>query len=313
MQEFSLIETFFTPLAGKEGLGLLDDAACLTPPPGYDLIISKDMLVAGTHFIGDEPANTIGHKALAVNLSDLAAKGATPYCYFLGLALPEVNPIWLQSFASGLQKMQENQSVSLAGGDTTRVNGPAVISITACGYVPAGKMIRRNGAAVGDLVCVSGELGDGAFGLVVAQGKLPPMQSLLDAYQCPQPRTDIGPRLLGLASAAADISDGLIADLGHICHASGVGAVIHQKSLPISENVRQICEQNTKLESCIWSGGDDYELVFTVPPEKIPAVQEKTGPAAFSVIGEIIEGQGISLLDAGGQDVPVSSAGYTHF
>ncbi|WP_262691531.1 thiamine-phosphate kinase [Kordiimonas aestuarii] len=314
--EFDLIAKYFAPLAGPEGLGLTDDAACLSPQPGKSLIVTKDVIVGGVHFFDNDTPGSIAHKALAVNLSDLAAKGAIPKCYFLGLCLPrDIDEIWLSSFASGLKKMQEEYGITLAGGDTTSSPGPVMVSVTAMGDVPVGQMLRRNGAGAGDLVFVSGTLGDAALGLKCLLGELDPDDGLARRYHYPTPRTTLGPALVGLASASADISDGLLADLGHICETSRLGADIEEAKLPVSSRVRELVGENPDLAGLVYTGGDDYELVFTAPEEKrreIDAVAGKTG-VRVTVVGRISDTAGIRLVDQNGELVQSARTGYQHF
>ncbi|GHF29091.1 thiamine-monophosphate kinase [Kordiimonas sediminis] len=310
--EFKRIETYFRPLAGLEGLSLLDDASLISPPEGVDLVVTKDILIENVHFLSSDPADTLARKALAVNLSDLAAKGADPYLYYLGLAVPSgVSDDWFAAFAQGLADMQDTYSLSLAGGDTTRSPDAIMLSITLIGTVPKGGMIQRSTARVGDLVCVSGTLGDGALGLLAAQGNIPANQHLLENYQRPVPRQDMVPIIRKVATASADISDGLLADLGHICTASGVGAVVRQAALPISDDANAVLASMPEYRPLIWSGGDDYELVFTVPAQY--RAELESGHAAVSIIGEIIDGAEVTLLDLDNNPVKVSRSGFQHF
>ncbi|MCJ9430402.1 thiamine-phosphate kinase [Kordiimonas marina] len=314
--EFGLIDRYFAPLAGPEGLGLKDDAACLTPTAGTDLVISKDMLLEGVHFLGDDPADSLGHKALAVNLSDLAAKGAVPRHYFLGLALPKGTPAdWCAAFAAGLKSLQETSGIVLQGGDTTASRSGIVISVTAVGEVPSGAIIRRSGAQVGDDVYVTGTLGDGALGLLSLQGKIAADEYLTDRYRRPTPRSALGVALRGLAHSAADISDGLIADLGHICEASGLGAQLEQALLPVSAQAQAAVAENPAVKPLIWSGGDDYELVFTAPPAMRAeiAARARAQGVAVTRIGQIEAKKGVRLVDPGGQLVQIGREGYQHF
>jgi len=314
--EFGLIDRYFAPLAGAEGLGLKDDAACLTPTGGTDLIVTKDMLLEGVHFLKDDPADSLGHKALAVNLSDLAAKGATPRHYFIGLALPKgTSGDWCAAFAAGLKSMQDASGIILQGGDTTASQSGIVISVTAMGEVPSGAMIRRSGARVGDDVYVTGTLGDGALGLLSLQGKIAAEEYLAERYRRPVPRTAIGVTLRGFAHAAADISDGLIADLGHICDASGLGAEIEEALLPVSRAAKAAVAANPALKPLIWSGGDDYELVFTAPEalrENIAALA-RVQEVAITRIGKIEAKKNVRLVDPAGKLVQIDREGYQHF
>mgnify|MGYP003649749760 CR=1 FL=1 len=313
--EFDLIAKYFAPLAGPEGLGLTDDAACLSPQPGKSLIVTKDVIVGGVHFFDGDPADSIAHKALAVNLSDLAAKGAIPKYYFLGLCLPkDTDEQWLASFTAGLKNIQEAYGITLAG-DTTASPGPLVVSVTAIGDVPVGKMLRRNGACAGDLVFVTGTLGDSAFALKGLEGELPAHDTLTQRYRYPVPRTVLGSKLVGLASASADISDGLLADLGHICTASQLGADIEEAKLPLSDAVKKLISEDKSLAPLVYSGGDDYELVFTAPADKQSEIQNaaRESGVTVSVIGRISDTTGIRLVDQGGELVQTARTGYQHF
>lgn len=310
MDEFSLIDKFFRPLAaGFSGsLGLTDDAALLAVPAGQHLIITADALVAGVHFTGDEDAGAIGQKALRVNLSDLAAKGATPLCYFLTLSLPTlITEAWLARFVAGLAIDQKEYAIALAGGDTTNTPGPLTVSITALGTSPQGAALLRSGAQAGDDIYVSGTIGDAALGLKVVRGELPENAFLRNRYLLPQPRTQLGQQLRGIASACMDISDGLVQDLGHICTASGVGATIHAERVPITEPFRD------QMEKLI-TGGDDYELLFTAPPAQRGAIDTLSQKLALPLtrIGEITSGNKATVLQ-GGTEMVLKHTGYRHF
>lgn len=309
MDEFEAIARFFRPLATAPGaLGLADDAGLITPPAGADLVVTTDTLVAGVHFRADDPADAIGHKLLAVNLSDLAAMGATPIAYQLAVALPAawspaMVPVWLAGFTHGLQAMQTAEGIGLLGGDTVVSPGPLVLTLTAIGQVAFGRALTRAGARQGDLVCVSGTIGDGHLGLVALDGRLPDLdaalaRALIDRYRRPTPRLALGRRLLGVATAAADVSDGLIADLGNICRASAVTATIAAERVPLSPAARAVLATvggesagggggaRPTLASLL-GGGDDYELVFTIAAGERAALAGLAGPTAVTVIGEI--------------------------
>ena len=299
MDEFGLIARYFAPLAtGAEALGLKDDAALLTPPPGMQLVITADALNAGVHFLGTEDPALIARKALRVNLSDLAAMGAAPWRYFLTLALPAAtDAAWFERFAAGLAEDQETFGIALAGGDTTATHGPLSLSITALGLVPAGQALTRAGAQAGDYIYVSGPLGLAALGLQQLQSSpSPPPHISITAYLLPTPRIDRGIALRGIATACMDISDGLVQDLGHLCAASGVGAEIRAESVPRGA---------ASLEQAL-SGGDDYELLFTLPPEH-------KAPEGCARIGVITQGSGVKVLDGEGNDITPARRGYTHF
>ncbi len=314
--EFDLISRYFKPLAGPEGLGLTDDAACVPQANAVDSIVTKDLLIEGIHFRTQDPVDLIARKALAVNVSDCVAKGAVPYLYWLGLALPKrTNHTWLTSFSSGLAAAQRDFGCSLAGGDTTATTGPVVISITLMGTISAKQMILRSGASEGDDIYVSGTVGDAALGLWCLENNELDKSELITAYQQPSPPVLFGQRLKGLASASADISDGLLADAGHIASASNVGMAIWQNKLPLSTQAAEVLQSNPDMWSCIWAGGDDYQIVFTAPPaarEKITSLANETG-SRISLVGKVSAGQGVQLLDRAGEIVQVASGGYTHF
>ncbi len=300
MDEFGFITKYFRPLATTfpGSLNLSDDAALLSPPPGHELVITKDALSQAVHFIGNENPEHIAAKALRVNLSDLAAMGAEPLCYFLALMLPKnTSGDWLEKFAAGLKQTQDEFSIALAGGDTTATEGPLSISITAIGSVPVGKALRRNGAKIGDGIYVSGTLGDAAVGLLSYQRKLVSSDFFISRYLLPQPRIELGIKLRGIASSAMDISDGLVQELGHICTASGVGAIIYADKVPVTGN-QQLATALT--------GGDDYELLFTLAngSEKIPGT---------TLIGKIIAGNSVQVVDKNGNDITPTKKGYSHF
>lgn len=311
MDEFGIIQTYFSPLAkGFPGsLNLKDDAALLHAPAGCELVATTDALIAGVHFLGHEDASLIARKALRVNLSDLAAMGARPMAYLLALMLPKnTKPAWLARFAAGLAQDQRLFSLHLAGGDTTATPGPLSLSITAFGSAPKGKALKRSGARPGDSIYVSGTLGDSALGLASLRGKLKSRLSgsdrefLEDRYLLPQPRVALGQKLLETANACMDISDGLVQDLEHICAASGTGADIHAGRLPLSKAAASL----PGALSAALCGGDDYELLFTAPPEK-PV------PGDCTAIGEITKGKGVRVLDAKGKPITLARKGFKHF
>ena len=320
--EFRLIGEIFAPLAGDfpGAFGLTDDAAVIRPQPGFELVVTTDVMVADVHFPAAEAAPRIAAKLLRVNLSDLAAMGARPLAYVLGLALPEpVDENWLGAFAAGLAADQKTYGTVLAGGDTVVTRGPLTLSLTALGEVREGQALRRSGADSGDLVFVSGTIGDGALGLLAARGELDGIEAaqrryLADRYGLPEPRTDLGPRLVGVASAAIDISDGLVADLGHLCRASGVGAVVTCDDIPLSPAARAALELDPGRISAILGGGDDYELLFTVAAARrgeIARLGRDLG-LELSEIGRLEDGAGVTVLD-GGAPMRIVHEGYTHF
>ncbi len=315
--EFTLIRALFAPLAAGDAgaLGLTDDAALIEPEPGRTLVATTDMLVAGVHFLPDDLPDLVARKLLRVNLSDLAAMGARPRGYLLGLALPEhFEPRWADSFAAGLGEDQKIFGISLLGGDTTATPGPACFSITAFGDVERGTALLRSGARDGDHIFVSGTIGDAALGLRILNGVADAEDRhracLIDRYRLPQPRLELGARLRGLATAAADVSDGLVADLGHICSASGVGAEIEAAAVPQSPAAK-----GAGAADLILTGGDDYELVFTVPPDGAGVVRTLAEELAVPLahIGHVTAGNGVTVLGEGGAPLALRRTGYRHF
>ncbi len=288
-REFDLIARLFEPLArGYSGaLGLRDDAALLAPPDhDTQRVVTTDCLVAGVHFNADDPPASIAAKALRVNLSDLAAMGAAPEAYTLAVAIPKgTAQDWLDAFAHQLGEDQAQYAVSLIGGDTVSTPGPMTLSITAIGQVPAQQALQRSTASPGDNIYVSGTLGDGALGLLALRGDLSllsqaHMDDLIARYHFPQPRTVLGQLLRQTASACADISDGLVSDLGHICATSNCCATIEADALPLSQAARAALDHDAALRERVLRGGDDYELVFSAPPardDKIAALARDTG------------------------------------
>ena len=263
MNEFELIGRYLAPLSANfpGAFNLTDDAAVLSVPAGMELVITNDAISEGVHFIGDEDPALIAQKLLRTNLSDLAAMGATPLCYFLTLMLPKhTDENFISRFTQGLSDDQRTYNLSLAGGDTISTHAPFTCAITAHGLVPQGQALRRSGAKPGDAIYVSGTLGDSALGL-----KFPENAYLKKRYQLPQPRLSLGESLRGIATSCMDISDGLLQDLTHICRASNVGAEIHLEQLPLSMDARALIEKDKTLWPLIYAGGDDYELLFTAP------------------------------------------------
>ncbi len=319
--EFGRIREFFAPLAGPGGLGLSDDAALLGCPPGKRLVATVDQLVEGVHFLPDDPPDLVARKLLRRNLSDLAAMGAIPRHYLLTSALPATcDDEWVRRFAEGLGEDQAYYGVRLLGGDSTSTPGPVSLTLTAIGEVAEGKEIRRGGAKPGDRVWVSGTIGDAFLGLKVLRGEYPRLAAehraaLVARFQLPQPRTELGPRLIGIAHAMIDISDGLLADLGHICETSEVAAEVALPRLPLSPAARVIVAADEAMRAQLATGGDDYELLFTAPPEAggaIVALAQELG-VAITEIGAIDSGSGVRLLDAVGREIPVAANGWRHF
>lgn len=320
--EFDRIAGIFAPLAADfpGALGLTDDAALIRQKDGRDLVVTTDTIVAGVHFIGDEPPGAIAAKLLRVNLSDLAAMGAVPRHYMLNIALPpEIDDAWLAAFAEGLRADQAAFGVLLAGGDSVSTTGPVTLTVTAFGEVTTGEALRRSGAGIGDSILVSGFVGDAALGLMVLKGDLDLADDaargyLVGRYRRPAPRVRLGPRLTGLASAAIDVSDGLVADLGHIAAASGVGAVIQAADLPLSPAARRCVEDRPDLLDICLGGGDDYEILFTAPADASAAIAALATELKLplTAIGRIVTGSGVRVIDAGGRDMTVTRAGWEH-
>ena len=319
--EFERIRRFFAPLAGPGGLGLSDDAALVECAPGHRLVVTADAIVAGVHYLPDDPPDLVARKLLRVNLSDLAAMGARPLHYLLTTALPpEFGPDWFARFASGLAEDQRRYGIDLLGGDSVGTGGPAVLSLTAIGEVIAGEEIRRGGAKPADLVWVSGTVGDAFLGLALLRGAYPDLAAwdrahLIRRFQLPDPRTELGPRLCGLASAMIDISDGLLADLGHICETSEVAAVVEMGLLPLSPSARSVVGSKADILPRLAGAGDDYELLFAAPVGATEAIISLSSSVDIPVtrIGSIHAGTGVRLVDADGRPVPVEATGYRHF
>ena len=319
--EFGRIRQFFAPLAGPGGLGLLDDAALVDCSPGCQLVVTVDAIVEGVHYLPEDPPDLVAKKLLRVNLSDLAAKGARPLYYLLVTALPATRgDDWVARFAAGLGEDQRRFGVALLGGDSVATAGPAVLSLTAIGEVGAGAEIRRAGARPGDRVWVSGTIGDAFLGLQVLRGgytELPPADraALVARFQLPEPRTALGPRLAGIAHAMCDVSDGVLADLGHICEASDTAATVALASLPLSPAARRAVAAGPDLPVALATAGDDYELLFAAPPEATAAIERLAAELALPLgaIGTIEAGAGVRLVDAAGKAIPVAAAGYRHF
>ena len=313
--EFELIERFFTRPSRRAALGVGDDCALIQPTPGMTLAVSSDMLIEGRHFVSTVAPDRLGHKALAVNLSDLAACGAKPLAFTLSLALPSVDETFLAGFSRGLFALAEREGCELIGGDTTR--GPLAISITVLGELPAGSALLRSGARPGDDLYVSGTLGDARLALEVFRGKVAlhedAFRSVRQAMEMPTARIGLGLALRGLATSAIDISDGLVGDLGHILERSGVGAVVEIDALPRSA---VLAAQTTAVQrECLLTGGDDYELVFTALPERRDAVAAAAGNAAVAItrIGHVEADRGLRIVDRNGDAVTSLGLPFDHF
>jgi|TARA_R110000744_G_scaffold33360_6_gene78288 thiamine-monophosphate kinase len=315
--EFHRIAQYFRPLAkGAPGaFNLGDDAAVFAVPPGRELVVTLDTIVEGVHFIGDEAADMLARKAMRVNLSDLAAMGATPLGYFLSLSLPKrIDDSWIEAFCAGLASDQTEFDWHLMGGDSTSTPGPISIAVTALGTVPVGQALRRSGAQVGDAVYVSGGIGDGFLGLLAAQGQLPygpEADAMLRRYRCPDPRIALGLALVGRAHAAMDVSDGLIGDLAHICEQSGVGAVLRAQSVPLSASAAELVADQPNLYLELLTGGDDYELLITGRAPDIEAAAADSG-CRVTCIGEIVSGDRVVVHDADGEELTFTHVGFRH-
>jgi thiamine-monophosphate kinase len=303
--EFELIARYFAPLAkGFEGArGLKSDNAFFAADARHDLVVKTDTIVAGVHFLANEKPELVGARALRVCLSDLAAGGARPFAYQLSLSLATG---WTERWVAGFR-------IAMSGGDTTSSPGPTTITITAFGKVARGKGLGRDGARAGDEIWVSGTIGDAALGLLVARRRLTGA-ALEQRYRLPQPRTGLGPRLIGIANATADVSDGLLADVGHIAEASRLAVYIERERVPISAAARRAVNSDPSLWANVLGGGDDYELVFAVPPRKRSQLRAAARAAGIKVtaIGAFQPGSGVHLT-IGGRETRVPRKGYVHF
>jgi thiamine-monophosphate kinase len=328
--EDRLIARYFAPLATDPGaLGLTDDAATITPPLGCDLVVTTDGVIAGVHFFPDDPPDKISRKVLRMNLSDLAAKGAKPLGFLISVALPaERDEAWIAAFAAGLGEDARHYSCPLLGGDTDRTPGPTAASVTAFGAVPHGAMVRRSTAKPGDCIVVTGTIGDSALGVrlrreqSLAQKSLAQTWRLTDAMQAhlqqryllPEPRNVLAEAVLHHATAAMDVSDGLVGDLAKLCRASGVAAEIDVARVPLSEAARAAIAADPALIETALTGGDDYEIILTLAPEKFSAFRAAAEKAAVAVteIGRIAAGEGARFM-RDGKPVSFARPSYSHF
>jgi thiamine-monophosphate kinase len=323
--EERLIARYFRPLATHPGaLGLADDAAVLTPPPGCDLVLTTDGVIAGVHFFPDDPPGTIGRKVLRMNLSDLAAKGAKPVGFLMSVALPAgVEEDWLAAFAAGVGEDAQRYGCPLLGGDTDRTPGPISVSIAAFGSVPQGKMVRRSTAEPGDCVVVTGTIGDAALGLLLRRdaGLADRLRlnetmraRLQQRYLLPEPRNALADAIRQYASAAMDVSDGLAGDLAKLCRASSVAAEVDVACVPLSDAVRAALAADPTLLETVLSGGDDYEAVLTLSPEKLSAFQGAARAAGVSAvgIGRATAGEGACFM-RDGSALRLAHRSYSHF
>lgn len=318
--EFGRIARFLAPLAAKApgALGLTDDAALIELPPGERLVVTADAIVEGVHFLPEDPPDLIARKLLRCNLSDLAAMAARPTSYILTMALPpRCDDRWVERFAAGLAADQAEFGIDLIGGDSVSTPGPIALSVTAFGRIAAGGEIRRSGAKPGDILYVSGTIGDGALGLLAATGRLFGLEPaerahLIDRYHLPRPRLGLGAALGGIATAMMDISDGLVGDLDHIASASGVAAVIEAARLPLSPAAASVLADDIERLETVLTGGDDYELLFTAPPAvDMAAISAATG-IAVTAVGRIESGESVRVLDRDGAALALRARGFRH-
>jgi len=320
--EDNLIARFFGPIATDPGaLGLTDDAAFIKPPPGTEMVLKTDAIVGGIHFFPDDPASAVAQKALRVNLSDLAAKGARPLGFLVSLALPkEIDEAWLSGFASGLREDAATYKCPLFGGDTVRSPGSIMVSVATFGSVPDGRMVKRAGAKAGDHVFVTGTIGDAALGLRLRQGADWPLgdkqrEHLLSRYLLPRPRNALAQAVLDYASSAMDVSDGLAGDLAKLCRVSKVAAAIDVSRVPLSAAAQAAIAHDAALLEPALTGGDDFEILCTVPPQnvdrfRVAAMMAKT---AVTGIGTIADGEGAVFRTQDGAEMQFSRASFSHF
>ena len=314
--EFELIDRFFSRPGGDARLGVGDDAALVEPAPGHDLVVTTDTLVSGIHFLPEAEPRGLGYKALAVNLSDLAAMGARPRWALLAITVPKVDEPWLSAFAEGFYDLARRHEVTLIGGDTTR--GPLAITVTALGEVATGSALRRDGARVGDELWVSGQIGSAALALRHVRGEVRlkgnGLEACMSRLEAPIPRVELGKELVKVASSAIDVSDGLVADAGHICTCSGVGIEISYADVPSIADVTHL-KGDQVIREALLAGGDDYELLFTVPTGgslQMDSISARVG-LALTRIGRVVAGEGVRVLDASGEEIAVDIGGYEHF
>jgi thiamine-monophosphate kinase len=315
--EFDLIDRFFARPVRNAALGVGDDCALVKPPSGLALAITTDLLAEGTHFLPGADPRRLGHKSLAVNLSDLAAMGADPRWFLLALAFPEVDEAWLCEFSAGMFALAGTHGIELIGGDTTR--GPRNICITAIGTLPTGCALRRDAATAGEDVWLSGSTGDAALALAHIRGRVKledeALSRCLARLEAPEPRVGLGRKLRGLASSAIDISDGLLADLGHIAQCSRLGAELDYEALPRSAMLAS-CPDRALADSCMFAGGDDYELLFTASPAKRAEIEAagRAAEVAVTRIGRVVTtAAGVSVVDRAGKPISVAERGFEHF
>lgn len=326
--EFELIARYLAPLARAfpGAYGLLDDAAVISPAFGNELVVKTDAIVGGIDFLPDDPADLVARKGLRVNLSDIAAKGAIPRAYLLDLVLPRtVDEAWIAAFVSGLAHDQAEYGIHLIGGDMSSTSGPITIAVTAFGEAPIGQIIRRGGAQADDTVFVTGTIGDAALGLSVVRSELPLLDAasaalLVDRYRLPRPRVALGPRLIGIATAGLDVSDGLVADLRHLCAVSRLSAVIEARFVPLSAAARVAIDNDPQRLATALTGGDDYEILFTAPAAAAVRIGElsRSFGVPITSIGRMTTLSGreeprVVVLDNVGRALRFASEGWTHF
>lgn len=315
MDEFGLIEKYLAPLATDPGaFSLKNDAAVFSVKDGNELVVTKDAICEGVHFFSGTDPVKIAKKLIRVNLSDMAAMGAEPRCYLVAAALSkDTTEDWIRDFCIGLNQDQEEFGISLLGGDTVKHDGPITLSMTMLGEVKKGSSIERSNAQVGDDIWVTGTIGDSALGLYCLQSNLN-FHKLVNRYEIPEPRVNFGAKLVNIANCAVDISDGLLADLDHICEQSGVGAEIQKDAIPLSEESSQLIEKEEDLLDRVFCGGDDYELLFTANnglEGQIYELSMKTD-AKVTKIGKITEKSGVKVVDTGGEEIKFKKYGYKH-
>jgi thiamine-monophosphate kinase len=324
MDEDGLIARYFRPLASAPGaLSLLDDAALVRPRAGHELVVTTDAIVAGVHFFASDPPDTIARKALRVNLSDLAAKGAMPAGFLLTLGLPQPRADWLQRFASALRLDAKAFACPLLGGDTVKTPGPLFVSITAFGTLPLGTMIQRRGAKAGDRILVTGTIGDAALGLVLKRCqstnrwglRAKAAKSLVQRYLVPTPRNSLSVSLRRYAHAAIDVSDGLVGDLGKLCHASSVGAELAMTRVPLSAAAKAVLDAKPNLLATLLTGGDDFEIACAVPAHQVHRFKlaARSLNVRVTEIGHVIAGRGVRVVDQDGKLMRFSKASFSHF
>ncbi len=314
--EFELIERFFSRHATGALLGVGDDAALITPSPGHDLAVTTDTIASGIHFMPDAEPRSLGSKALAVNLSDLAAMGARPRWTLLAITVPKADEAWFAGFSEGFYDLAGRHDVSLIGGDTTR--GPLAITVTALGEVATGRALRRDGARVGDELWVSGQIGSAALAMRHIRGdvrlKGKGLEACMARLEAPIPRVELGRELSNVASSAIDVSDGLVADAGHICAASGVAIEIAYADVPSISDVTHL-KGDRVVRNAMLAGGDDYELLFTAAAgeaRQMDSISARLG-LALTRIGRVVAGEGVHVLDQSGGVISVDIGGYEHF